>query len=897
MKVFNVNKLKFTLAGLFGSMMLVGCVGESADNKSTVTNSAAATNSAQNLKDVNDEKNLWAAITGSDGVGYNSDVRFAIENNLNSDIEFMGCDGNVVQFSTQFESIIPAGFATPTKSVSDHDPRKNIIDPADMGIYDSESLQNYQFKFGTAAYHNDDRKEQCYFRIYDSKQDVYMYFKMVNDVRKFNTYSAVFNDMERPRKDAEEMVKQYDNNFWAVRAITDYATMLNTIGPTTIGILAADLGITSEKLELEVFTERYNEVLAEVVERLYEKYTALHGVSIPEAERIKGVREFYKSLGIDLRNVSDDVVKGLYKNVVIELGDDNSLRAYFYEEFSVAGRKMRQKRGFSLNNKAIKDSIISNKIFTADELSALQRAGYKDFELIELNSVTGKYQVQEVINAFGTNNSKKFINILSGNNIIKADQRAIFRLYEENRALFNSKFLAEDARLVSYSRWAKGFVTAAADFGVLVLDWFVIQPCLEMIFNNPGYGTFNTGIALLNIGEITSEDVDKWNQTHPVEQHISANTDVIQTNGNSILQNVRLSLKPNNKDGIDTNQQVNISLSKVTTPWLRVDSTNNDPWLGGVGKTNDKKGSSVFAMHISDPVDVKRFGDFNDQYNKLLYSKMGLTELANREELPAPEVKIINTSVANNGRLGVSTQGLQNFGGLSGLFVNSGSPARLSVMIPKTMLGSEVLSTSGYAAKFVPEEMNNNESEPASKFVMARSKKLFQNLNSSSDLPTLLTQFNCNAFIKTGMPCEMNLAVSDSATLSGQRSKGKLLIADAGSQTTYVPLYINYHLITEPQLFDVEQGSTGTYRVFMHNTTNSRYSKVVVSGLPTGSTVVSDSCSAGLASGADCQIDYKFSKVSKLGEYQVKITAYPSDGSDPQEFDTGDLSIRINDSW
>jgi hypothetical protein len=83
----------------------------------------------------------------------------------------------------------------------------------------------------------------------------------------------------------------------------------------------------------------------------------------------------------------------------------------------------------------------------------------------------------------------------------------------------------------------------------------------------------------------------------------------------------------------------------------------------------------------------------------------------------------------------------------------------------------------------------------------------------------------------------------------------------------------------------------------MMNSSSIDYSKVELSGLPSGAKIVSNSCSNGLGSGQQCQIGYDLSGV-EVGDYQVKINGIVSGASGlVPEADSSDLKLTVTPNW
>ena len=196
-------------------------------------------------------------------------------------------------------------------------------------------------------------------------------------------------------------------------------------------------------------------------------------------------------------------------------------------------------------------------------------------------------------------------------------------------------------------------LSLGVDVAFAAFQYFVLQPLINGIFDQPSIGTFRTGINHLRFEAISANDAASWNATHDAQHQIAANTKLSLIGHNSLMQRALFSFKD---PGVDSQLALAINLSALSTPWLRYAAyqpfgDNTDPYLACVDKNGHCKDGSpthksdaVITLEISDnkPSATK---DFNSRYSSIIYQEAGLTGLATDRLLAAPSFSLPPTNL------------------------------------------------------------------------------------------------------------------------------------------------------------------------------------------------------------------------------------------------------------
>ena len=438
----------------------------------------------------------------------------------------------------------------------------------------------------------------------------------------------------------------------------------------------------------------------------------------------------------------------------------------------------------------------------------------------------------------------------------------------------------------------------AIGFSATVEGAFIIIPIIVDILSRPAgpFGKFNTTYNQTMITEISPADVAAWNSNHDQQHQIAANTTVAQGQGNNTLSNVA-TLQYKDANDVDPQFGVQVSLNALSTPFLRLDSNQAkvDPWLDGVDENGKDRDTAVIHMEVTNLNSGDPQKDTFYQLARIQAQEMGFSSLSadDRFEKPVYSVNSIRNTTSNgtiyarnmNGSVFSATNNGLKVGNLEGLFLNSGQDVSLDVSVPATNANG-VEKTGGMAVTFSAEDSNGD-----SAHLLAVNSVTLRNLyehgkgnDEKHVVPSYLySKFDsqCHIGMPAGSNCKLALAVGGN---SNSKQTGKLLISDAYSKTTSIPVYLNYHMIVEPM-----GGATinpaainTTFTIKIANAGKDNYQQLGIANLPDGITEVSNSCNNGLTSGQSCSITYDAGMVDQ-GNYNLQISGLKAsaNGSQP----------------
>jgi hypothetical protein len=204
---------------------LTGCEG-STGNNSAPANSIQKTHpnltsaDLKNIQGVNDIDGVWTTMDGNDGSHFGSTVHILTDNNSSADVKFVGCQtlAGDETFTTKAADL-PVG--TAVKWTNKYDRSKwdelgkqnngNIIAPIKEQTGNSHtSIQSNSD--GTYANGQEHSTIACYYSA-ELPGTPKMYFKVQQDIGTYSTYSAIFQEVEKPMNDLKVSMDK-SGEFW-----------------------------------------------------------------------------------------------------------------------------------------------------------------------------------------------------------------------------------------------------------------------------------------------------------------------------------------------------------------------------------------------------------------------------------------------------------------------------------------------------------------------------------------------------------------------------------------------------------------------------------------------------------------------------------------------------------
>jgi hypothetical protein len=417
----------------------------------------------------------------------------------------------------------------------------------------------------------------------------------------------------------------------------------------------------------------------------------------------------------------------------------------------------------------------------------------------------------------------------------------------------------------------------------------------DKLVNPDSQGAWTTGFNHLYFAVPSASEVASFNATHDRKMKL-----------NTVVTNIMKG--PNQhkyvfdfvKGGPDSSHPVYLNAAVYSGPFYR---GKNDPYF------NEKNlNDALVNIEISDTskfADTNKFADAQEQAMK----ETGISGFA-QNLLPGPEYSLKSVRNTETGavlfengvvnKLGISSsKNSISQNGISGLFLNPNQEFKLSVQVPKSSGNSgEDLVSTGLVANFtLSEESGTTYVREIHNTLMASEidKEATESATKDMVTPYLYSGYDCSFPTKIGDTCNLKLKVG--GMNDGKKHRGHLYLAEGISRTTSIPVYLNYHLISEPNAISISENEPSTQVLQMMNSSSIDYSKVELSGLPSGAKIVSNSCSNGLGSGQQCQIGYDLSGV-EVGDYQVKINGIVSGASGlVPEADSSDLKLTVTPNW
>ncbi len=861
------------------SILLTGCVGNEEEQSSQLSTNPRLQQTSMtnnNLKTgPNDDNDIWTNIVQNDAEYADSNLSLVGENQSNYNVEFVGCESSddhnrsVSSYVGTHLNHIPAGYSFPR--ASNYPSKWSYLDHGD-GIYAESHIYDNSLHFHDVPKYTDG-SFSCYYKIYVPETGSSLNFKIVDHWYNASSYDPAGKKLDKPQTDSQQMQSSSVLQNFIHFGPTSILTMLASGGT----FAAFTQRVPSANLADYIFRKE-KKVWAKFGEKLNRNLEILRNPTEYSQEEIAAATNFFeKELSTDVTmlnmksgNVNvDTAIKGLvngdsnlgipklklkFKDITLSDVDANDNYIYMFEYQGLDGK------WYPLDTSA---PFYTNYRVAINPIKNPVKV---------INSTDNIFNVSDYINdplSDISNYKNVIINAPNYGNYYSPEYGELVKMDEVPTSLTMD---------------ALGLVSSVGStVGLIALQYFLFDPLFGFITGDPGIGQFNTGVNHIRIDTVSNDDANKWNSSHDQNHQIQANTQVTNVTTNSVLQQSNLSFTDSS---IDKQLAVSIKLENLSNPWVRYedyhpDSGRDDPYFGSVGKTGaTHKYDAGVILTITDNQASGDMADLNYQYEKSQLAYLGLTSLANDDRLPAPSYSVnsINNSVygkliysSNRSNL-LNTKGLTKVGDSTVLVLNSGQDIKLNVSIPSTSLSTKLKDSQMYGGGFEISYSSDDDESEGIDFMPIKSVSLKASLDSESDIiPYLYSNFNCSYPLAVGTKCPLDLSIG--GVDDGKHHMGKLYLADANSKTTYIPVFVNYHLLSQPTRLDVDPNDPthSNYIINVGNYGAQDYNQIVVSGLPTGASANLNGCANGLPSGTQCQIELDGLETSDPGTYSVMI--------------------------
>lgn len=852
------------LLSSIASSLLIGCVGE---QNSATPNNAKNSNIDSNLKtslgfqlskigesnvvgvtngNANKDNHLWTNITKNDWSIRKSRTHYVISNSSGYNITLVGCEtsgnGHFDQELMNFKN-------SPTEETSIYWQNKGL-DPTIRKPNENAFTDIY----GDDIMGSGHGRAGCYYAIYIPSVDKNMYVKMSHEWYVADTEVALFHRLDGVEKAQSDAVKEFNSVMGATTGTT--SALLGDFGfykyfLKTKGALEANR-LYGMELDWKLQFMASNDI------KDFEKIRYHIYNRIPpdgrEAEIARQLNLYNKKNRLLSFNNIEDFKTALTLDGRIKFTNDGHGKEFFVG----SGEKsvlLSEKPGFANIEKDLSyaQQLAKKGLSNTDSDAALKLAGYGKYAE-ELDHITKSVTIQE---------------------IEEVGQRMNLRV----------------------SKLGLGAVAVAS----FAFDWFVIQPFLNKYIFDYGdrQGSFATGVDHMFWDVPTKDEVDSWNKDHP-DNKIEFNTNIINLHASPIWQQDTFSFKTDQT--MDTQTSVTIVTSLLSSPFKRM-VKDSDPYID-LNKKNyfgDNKDDAVVSLSIqSNELDINR--DSKYALMKEILASEGVPSLS-APLLSAPtytlqslsnvknDYKLYQGGLTNNNLIRSSLNNI-NVGGVSGLILNSGQKANLNVAIPSGNLSSngQKIIGEGFSVTYtsLDEETDNM-------LYLTKSDEDNDLLKNESNSTVVLAKFKCAYPNEVGKSCPLELSMGSGN--DGKHHKGKLMIADPVSETQYIPVRLNYNIVSDVENTDLQTGDNLTFSIA--NTSSKAYSAIKLSDIP-GMKIINNTCTGTLSSYAQCSVTVNF---DTQGNYKLKIYGQTDSNSKSTpltsipEADTFDIGVNISGGW
>ncbi len=883
---------------ILSSISLVAC-GPGSSGANSSTDQALQSRSNQ-VGGPNDDIDLWTNITSTDGADLPSNMNIVAQNNSNYNLTFVGCDNG--PYATIHLTDIPSGYRFP--KTTNYDAQWAFLDADGNGLFAASQINSNSIAFNNTP--QSASQFNCYYKVFIPEANDYMYIKLVDHSYVASSYDHWPADDSLNKPQTDEKSAQTDA-MW--QNIIQYG--VSAFSGIVTGATGSWLAFSSREpsIDLQTYLQNYmntqsNNFANEFTQRAFTIKDKFNKGNTAEAdEELNELMELVNSKGgkyFQITNAEE------FKEMLTEPGRSLSPALKFNEvtgEYTLSipgtGAEARQYTRLVLNGDSFLDyPYIEGKglpININDIARSMGIDPVKDPDALQKLLARGKYARQAPYNT------------------------SEFAEEGELGEIEDFANLA-DLPLKSITPYVAGSILAGT--GVAVAEYFLFQTVMDSLLTDPGIGDFSTGVNHLRFDQITQADASSWNANHPNNQ-IAANTNFTSygtdpvTGRNSIQQNGKFNFSDSS---IDSQIVLDIQLSNLTNPWTRYHQynasiVNTDPYVGCVDKTGNSclngvthKGDSVIYMAISDnTVDTGK--QLKDIYTQSQFAYAGLGELAVSSLSPAPIVSLQQTTNKKTGtvmflpklkpqpKMLASNRVPAATSTTNALILNGSEVSNLSVTVPAGstagVKSAQAQLGGGLNVTYVEEDESGT-----NQFVVARSVSasnlLTNNPDQKATASVIYAKYNCSYPDVLNQACPLTVSLLTDG--DGQKHEGSLYISDQNSLITRVPVYVNYHLISEPESSpQLTQGDPGA--VVHLNLTNAsaiKYSQFQFSGLPNGVVLANNTCANGLSSGQSCTVDVNASNATVTGNFNVIISGIPVAGSgSTQGADQSSLGLNI----
>lgn len=864
------HKFVFGVLFIMINTILTACTGEEVkdSNLNTAINSTSSNHlTANSLKNIpfnvaNSDNDLWVNVTNND-VNEQSSLYIMPYNSSGYSVNLVGCDS--------FDNVDTSGLGDLNGSFPQTKTAPYWLDkkyPETMP--DGSKLGNHKIFYNKPK----DGSFNCYYRVDIPQTMDSMYIKMVSNNYDVTTPTDFDKKLNYPEKYAES-----NQTAW----IGGSAYLANTL--MSSGYATA----MYNKIMFRKSTTSMVEVIEKAQDEAMTEFTKILNIRIQE----------WKTL-MDLKNSDDPTIKPYWKKweqKQIKAFEDN------YGKGKNPYLEIDDMETFLDNIDETVGGVFYNgqikfRVYLADQSKAPE-----ELSPYETDFCTGKPlpNPEDVLREKGISElDPEAWNKVSGKGEY-VDGSYEFKDYAVDKdAKFNLGSEMDEAIDVGVETSTSKVLGAV---GAEVIGFVVTQEAMDFLMkwiDQSVNGVYTNGVNHVKFEVPTTDDVTQWNSYHSESQQILANTQVthVATGPNAHSDVFSFNRSSGNNQQITLKLDANVATEPFNRPNQQDDRNAKDPYLGDINSSN--KYDAVLSVYISsNQTDTDKIIDEDATDDAL--AQYGLSSLST-PSLPAPMYSLSNFTqlkTQKNVLLNNLSNKMLTSDGLDGIVINPDYETVLNVAIPKSQLSSELLAAgnnlygTGFIANYVDENqagtnlLNNIQSDT---LLNLYSKAEIESPTSVS--PYLYSKFECGYPVAIGNSCPLKLRIG--GMNDGQKHQGKLYVADGSGKLTAIPVYMNYHLLTEPFQYTLNEGDNQEVTLKVANLGSDEYKTLELSDLPINTTIVSNTCNSSLNTGGYCEIKFNFKNVN-AGDYKIKLTGETNSGAKPS--DISYLGVKISGGW
>ena len=479
------------------SMLVVACDLNSAPLRPSAQTATSAAPQGwpvlENLGTVNDpnqDSDLWANVIHEDLADEPSRIDIVAHNLSHYMLEMVGCDPH--NYLNNNLANIPANYKFPLSR--NYDQRWQFLDPSHSGLFDTTQINRNSLSFSHAP---DAGQFNCYYRVFIPAANDSIYIKLTNNFYSASSYSVDGKPvLTKPQTDHNRTLQ---HSIW--QEIIPPIFMDSLFGVGSFKAIVSHINLFNPEQYLQL---KLDAAIQEWVSDVNFKMLCYRQANyIPDAFT---KQVFYRQSLIDAFKINSGGNRYLripdterfLRRITVKSGE--RLEGIVYE---------RDKQQLAMKIVSENDSIT--------KLVAIDRASpYISGEPLP----SAEYEIERL---FLQKDPKVFLKLFARGKYTNFVSGFSHPIDLEALGLDSDAVVSFGAANTALDLASLG-ISIGVDVGFAAVQYFVLQPLINGIFDQPGIGTFSTGINHLRFETISASDAASWNEVHDLAHQIAANT-------------------------------------------------------------------------------------------------------------------------------------------------------------------------------------------------------------------------------------------------------------------------------------------------------------------------------------------------------------------------------------